>query len=113
MEHKCRCKNGGKGHNFIPDRITVSGEGGKEISNRDLVCHHCAFKKRGDTSACLRFDKKPPEVLAGGKCEAFLSSGHDLGGKSHGCGDCGDCGDCKNDCGSCGNDCGNCGDCGL
>ena len=47
MEHKCRCKNGGRGHNFIPDRITVSGEGGKEISNRDLVCHHCVYKRNG------------------------------------------------------------------
>ena len=102
----CACKKNGRGHNFIPDRITVFGEGGKEISNRDLVCHHCAFKKRGDTGACLRFEKKPDSVLAGGECEAFLSSGHELGGKNRGCGDCGDC---KNDCG---NNCGGCDGCG-
>ena len=109
MEHKCRCKNGGKGHNFIPGRITVNGEGGREISNRDLVCHHCVYKKRGDTSSCLRFDKKPAEVLSGGKCEAFLNG--DFDGKNHGCGDCGSCG---NDCGNCGGcgDCSDCGDCG-
>lgn len=105
MENKnCKCKKGGRGHNFIPERITVFGEGGKEISNRDLVCHHCTYKKRGDTSSCLRFEKKPGEVLAGGKCEAFLSTGHELGAKNHGCGDCG------NECGTCG-DCGNCGSC--
>ena len=107
MEHKCRCKNGGKGHNFIPDRITVTGEGGKEISNRDLVCHHCVYKKRGDTSSCLRFEQKPAAVLAGGKCEAFLNG--DLDGKNHGCGDCGDCGNCG-DCGECGG-CEGCGGC--
>lgn len=111
MEHKkCACKKGGKGHNFIPDRITVLGEGGKEITNRDLACHHCTYKKRGDTSSCLRFEKKPEGVLAGGECEAFLPSGHDLGGHG-GCGDCGDCGDCKNDCGSCGGECTGCGGC--
>jgi len=101
----CRCKNGGKGHNFIPDRITVTGEGGKEISNRDLVCHHCAYKKRGDSSSCLKYAEKPKEVLAGGKCEGFLG---ELGSKSHGCGDCGDCGNC----GDCGGECDGCGDCG-
>ena len=110
MEHKCKCKNGGRGHNFIPDRITVSGEGGREISHRDLVCHHCVYKKRGDTSSCLRFDKKPPEVLSGGKCEAFLNG--DIDGKNHGCqNDCGDCGNCGNDCGSCGGECSGCGGC--
>ena len=106
MENKnCRCKKNGHGHNFIPDRITVSGEGGKEISNRDLVCHHCAYKKRGDTASCLKFDKKPKAVLSGGKCEAFLSAGIDIGGKSHSCGDCG------NDCGSCGGECAGFGGC--
>ena len=105
MEKKnCRCKNGGKGHNFIPDRITVTGEGGKEISNRDLVCHHCAYKKRGDTSSCLKYAEKTKEVLAGGNCEGFLG---ELGSKSHGCGDCGDCGNCGGECDGCG-DCGGC-----
>ena len=109
MENKnCRCKKNGHGHNFVPDRITVFGEGGKEIINRDLVCHHCAYKKRGDTAACLRFEKKPEAVLAGGKCEAFLSAGIEIGGKGHSCGDCGDCG---NDCGSCGGECSGCGGC--
>lgn len=97
MENKnCKCKNKGRGHNFIPDRITVTGEDGKEISNRDLACHHCAYKKRGDTAACLRFEKKPESVLAGGECEAFLSAGIEVGGKSRGCKDCGGCGGCEN-----------------
>lgn len=109
MENKnCRCKKGEKGNNFIPDRITLKGENGTEITNRDLMCHHCAYKKRGDTLACLRFEKKPKEVLAGGKCEAFLSSGHDLGKKNRGCDDCGDCG---NGCGSCNGECTGCGGC--
>ena len=106
MEKKgCACKKNGRGHNFIPDRITVFGEGGKENTNRDLICHHCAFKKRGDTASCLRFEKKPDSVLAGGEFEAFLSSGHDLGIKTSGCGDCG------NDCGSCTGECDRCGGC--
>lgn len=112
MEHKCKCKNGGKGHNFIPDRITVKGENGNEISNRDLVCHHCTYKKHGDTVSCLRYDRKPESVLSGGECESFLSSGHDFGKSGHGCSN--SCGDCKNDCGDCGdckNDCGGCGGC--
>ena len=112
MENKnCKCKKGGRGHNFIPDRITVTGENGNEISNRDLVCHHCTYKKRGDTSSCLRFEQKPAEVLAGGKCEAFLSSGHDLGGKIHDCDHCGDCGDCGNNCEGCDGICTGCGGC--
>ncbi len=106
MEHKCKCKKGGRGHNFIPDRITLTDDIGSEISNRDLVCHHCTYKKRGDTLSCLRFDKKPDYVLEGKECEAFLSSGHDLGKSGHDCGDCGSCGEC-NDCGNCGG----CGDC--
>lgn len=101
MEHKCRCRNGGKGHNFIPERITAAGEGGREISNRDLVCHHCVYKKRGDTLSCLKFEKKPEEVIRGGKCEAFLSTGHDLGKNSHDCDHCGDCGSCGNECAGC------------
>ena len=109
MEKKgCSCKKNGKGHNYIPDRITVFGESGNEISNRDLVCHHCAYKKRGDTSSCLKFAEKPKEVLAGGKCEAFLNAGHDLGGKNHGCGDCGDC---NNHCEGCDGVCTGCGAC--
>ncbi|MBQ3561190.1 MAG: hypothetical protein IJM98_11415 [Oscillospiraceae bacterium] len=111
MEHSCKCKKGGKGHNYIPERITVFGEGGKEITNRDLVCHHCAYKKRGDTSSCLRFEAKPPEVLAGGKCDAFLSTGHDLGQKSHECDGCGDCGDCKSCENGCGGECDGCVEC--
>ena len=111
MEKKnCACKKNGKGHNYIPDRITVSGEGGKEISNRDLVCHHCAYKKRGDTSSCLRYEEKPKEVLSGGKCESFLSTGHDLGIKSSGCDDCGDCG---GNCDGCDGICTGCGACEL
>lgn len=111
MEHKCGCKKNGRGHNFIPDRITVKGEGGTEISNRDLICHHCTYKKRGDTSSCLKYKEKPAAVLAGGKCDSFLSTGHDLSGKDHNCGDCGDCGDCKNECGSCSGECTGCGGC--
>lgn len=109
MEKKnCKCKNGGKGHNYIPDRITVSGRDGKEITNRDLVCHRCAYKKRGDTSACLRFDKKPEAVLSGGECEAFLSGGSDLDTKKH---SCTNCGECENECGSCSGECTGCGGC--
>ncbi len=109
----CNCKKNGKGHNFIPDRITVLGEGGNEITNRDLVCHHCVYKKRGDTSSCLKYEKKPESVFNGKGCESFLSSGHDLGGNKHSCADCGDCaGDCKNSCGSCGGECTDCGGCG-
>ena len=50
------------------------------------------------------------EVLAGGKCEAFLNG--DLDGKSHDhCDDCDHCGGCGNDCGSCGGECTGCGGC--
>lgn len=112
MEKKnCACKKNGRGHNFIPDRITVTGEGGKEISNRDLVCHHCAYKKRGDTTSCLKYEEKPKAVLLGENCEGFLNAGHDLGGKTHGCGDCGDCGSCSDHCGDCGGECTGCGGC--
>lgn len=118
----CGCKKNGRGHNFIPERITLKGEGG-EITNRDLVCHHCAFKKRGDTLSCLRFKKKPGGVLAGGECEAFLSTGEELGGsRSAGCGDCKSChehGACREhgneheeNCEGCDGICTGCGACG-
>lgn len=100
LEKKCECKNSGCGKNRIPERITVSAFG-KEITNRDLVCRKCAYKKRGDTKSCLRFDEKPEEVLGGGSCPLFLADGAELSGKS-GCGDRGS--SCKS--------CGNCGGCG-
>ena len=105
MEKKCDCKNGGCGKNRLPNRITVASSGG-EITNRDLICRKCAYKKRGDTKSCLRFEEKPAEVIAGGKCALFLSDGSDFDRKG-GCSDCSDCGGCS-DCGSCGgcNDCG-------
>ncbi len=100
----CGCKKNGKGHNFMPERITLAGEGGKEITNRDLACHHCVYKKRGDTLSCLKYEQKPEGVLKGEPCESFLSTGHDLGKNSgaHSCGDCGgDCGGSCTDCGGC------------
>ena len=105
MEKKCKCQNSGCGKNRIPDRITVSAFG-KEIANRDLVCKKCAYKKRGDTKSCLRFEEKPDEVLGGGSCSLFLADGSDISGKSA----CNDCGDCGSSCGSCGGceDCGGC-----
>ncbi len=104
----CGCKKNGKGHNFIPERITVLGEGGKEITNRDLVCHHCLYKKRGDTGACLKYEQKPEEVLRGGNCESFIASSVEPG-KNHGCSDCKS--DCGSHCDSCGGVCTDCGGC--
>ena len=99
MEKKnCNCKNGGCGKNRIPGRITLSIDG-NEITNRDLVCRNCAYKKRGDTKSCLRFGEKPFEVLSGGECALFLADGSELSGKNgrcdEGCGGCSDCGECK------------------
>ncbi len=88
----CNCKKNGRGHNYIPGRITIDIEG-KEISNRELVCRDCAYKKRGNTAACLRYDQKPPSVLSGGECEFYLKDGSGLlGKKEHSCGGCGHCG---------------------
>ena len=93
MEKKgCNCKKGGHGHNYIPGRITVD-IGGSEVSNRELACRDCAYKKRGDTLSCLRFDKKPEAVLSGGECEVYLKDGSELmGNKGCSCGGCGHCG---------------------
>lgn len=93
MEKKCGCK-GSKGKNYIPDRITLDFNG-KEITNRDLACRNCAYKKRGNTLSCLLFEQKPEAVLVGGECEKFLRDGSELSGKKGGCGDCGDCGGCR------------------
>ncbi len=92
LENKgCKCKKGGHGHNYITSRITINLDG-NEISNRDLVCRDCAYKKRGNTASCLRFDKKPDTVLGGGECKAYLKDGSDLmGKKGHSCGGCGNC----------------------
>ena len=100
---KCACKNGGCGKNRTPDRITVK-LGEEEITNRDLICRSCVYKKRGDTTSCMRYEKKPEAVLSGGACEYFLG---EVGAKKGGC-DCGDCG--EHSCNDCG-DCGNCGGC--
>lgn len=93
MEKKCGCK-GSKGKNYIPDRITLDFDG-KEITNRDLACRSCAYKKRGNTLSCLLFEQKPEAVLSGGECEKFLRNGSELSEKKGGCGDCGDCGGCR------------------
>lgn len=91
MEHKCGCKKDGKGHNYIKGRITLD-LGDKEISNRDLVCRSCAYKKRGDTLSCLIFEHKPESVLSGGECPRFIKDGINLSKeKNGGCGECGNC----------------------
>lgn len=91
MEHKCSCKKEGRGKNYIKGRITLD-LGDKEISNRDLVCRGCVYKKRGDTLSCLIFEHKPDAVLSGGECDRFLQDGSGLsGGKKGGCGECGGC----------------------
>ncbi len=100
----CNCKKNGKGHNFIPERITVTGADGAEITNRDLICHHCVYKKRGDTSSCLKYEKKPESVFEAKFCEGFLSSGEDLT-KNHGCKTC------ESHCDGCDGVCTNCGGC--
>ena len=99
MEKKnCACKNGSCGKNRTPDRITVK-LGGAEITNRDLLCRSCVYKKRGDTASCMRYEKKPEAVLSGGVCELFLgevaskSRAADL--EEHSCGECSGCGRCE------------------
>lgn len=105
----CNCKKNGKGHNYIPERITVLGENGKEITNRDLVCHHCVYKKRGDTSSCLKYSEKPETVFSKKTCESFLSASLDPEAAKHNCSDCDEkCGNCN----SCGGECSDCGGCG-
>ena len=54
-EKKCGCR-GSKGKNYIPGRITLDLNG-KEVSNRELACRSCAYKKRGDTLSCLIFEQ--------------------------------------------------------
>lgn len=93
MEKKCGCK-GSKGKNYIPGRITLDLDG-KEVSNRDLVCRDCTYKKRGDTLSCLLFEQKPEAVLGGKACEKYLRDGSKLSGKKSGCSDCGECGGCR------------------
>ena len=92
-EKKCGCR-GSKGKNYIPGRITLDLNG-KEVSNRELACRSCAYKKRGDTLSCLIFEQKPEGVLAGGECEKYLQDGSGLSGKKGGCGSCGECGECR------------------
>ena len=93
MEKKCGCK-GSKGKNYIPGRITLDLDG-KEVSNRDLVCRDCTYKKRSDTLSCLLFEQKPEAVLGGEACEKYLRDGSKLSGKKSGCSDCGECGGCR------------------
>lgn len=85
----CKCKKEGRGHNYMPGRITVTLDG-KEVSNRELACRDCAYKKRGDTLSCLRFEEKPDTVLAGGECELYLKDGSDLMGNKS-CSPCKGC----------------------
>lgn len=88
----CNCKKEGRGHNYVPGRITVTLDG-NDVSNRELACRDCAYKKRGDTLSCLRFEEKPAAVLAGGECEFYLKDGSSLMGNK-GCSSCGGCGHC-------------------
>ena len=88
----CNCKKEGRGHNYVPGRITVTLDG-NEVSHRELACRDCAYKKRGDTLSCLRFEEKPAAVLAGGECEFYLKDGSSLMGNK-GCSSCGGCGHC-------------------
>ena len=88
----CNCKKEGRGHNYVPGRRTVN-RGGNEGSNGELACRDCAYKKRGDTLSCLRFEEKPAAVLTGGECEFYLKDGSSLMGNK-GCSSCGGCGHC-------------------
>lgn len=99
MEKKtCGCKNGGCGKNAVPERISVT-LGEREITNRDLLCRNCVYKKRGDTASCFRYEKKPDAVFSG-TCEFFLQDGADL--SKGACGECSDgCKNCSAGCSSC------------
>lgn len=70
--------------------------GDREVTNRDLLCRKCVYKKRGDTASCLRYEQKPESVFSG-SCEFFLKDGAELtkGGCSDCSGGCSDCGSCR------------------
>lgn len=87
MEEKKKCAGCGK--NRSENRI-LADVGGRAVSNRDIVCRDCAYKKRGDTGSCFAFEEKPRDVLAGGACEKYLKG--DIMGKNRGCEGCGGCG---------------------
>lgn len=82
---------GGCGKNRVENRI-IFDTGEKEISNRDLVCRDCTYKKRGDTLSCYKYEKKPEEILKGDSCEFYLKA--DVMGNSSSCD--GNCKNCKN-----------------
>lgn len=57
----------------LEKRIESEARAGRRISNKDLVCKHCAYKyddskKLGNTSRCQAFKRKPTNILLGGNC---------------------------------------------
>lgn len=88
MEERKKCGGCGCGKNRSENRI-LAEVGGREISNRDIKCRDCTYKKKGDTVSCFMFDPKPDEVMAGGNCEKYLKD--DVLGKKQSCGGCGNC----------------------
>ena len=89
----CACKNGGCGKNAVPERISVT-LGDREVTNRDLICRKCVYKKRGDTAACLRYEKKPESVFSG-ECAFYLRE--EVGVSHGGCSGCSEHGNCGKD----------------
>lgn len=80
---------GGCGKNRVEDRITLD-LGNREITNRDLVCKNCTYKKRGNTVSCYKFEKKPDDILEGANCEFFLKES--ISKNDSGCdGNCANC----------------------
>ena len=84
----------------MPERITVT-LGEREVTNRDLLCRKCVYKKRGDTASCLRYEQKPEGVFSG-ECEFFLKDGAGFSRESGG--------DCSGGCSGCSEGC-SCGSC--
>lgn len=87
-----KCENCGRGcgKNKSENRILADIEG-KSVSNRDIVCRDCTYKKKGDTKSCYIYEAKPEDILLGGKCEKYLK-GDIMGKNESSCKGCKGCG---------------------